>query len=30
VDPYTVVALEKPSLRIRGPESKDGAPMYHI
>jgi serine O-acetyltransferase len=30
VEPYTVVSLEKPSLRMRGPETKDIAPMYHI
>src|SRR5262245_23915261 len=30
VDPYTVVSLEKPSLRIRGPETQDIAPYYQI
>jgi serine O-acetyltransferase len=30
VDPYTVVSLEKPQLRIRGPETKEWVPMYHI
>ncbi len=30
VDPYTVVMLEKPSLRIRGPETKDSGPTYSI
>src|ERR1700722_8809526 len=30
VAPYTVVSLEKPSLRIKGPETKDWVPMYHI
>ena len=29
VEPYTVVLLEKPQLRIKGPESK-GADMYQI
>ena len=30
VAPYTVVALEKPSLRIRGPQTEDLAPTYQI
>ena len=30
VDPYTVVLLEKPSLRIKSPETKDMGPMYQI
>lgn len=30
VDPYTVVSLEKPSLRIKGPDTTDLVPMYHI
>src|SRR5207302_347507 len=30
VDPNTVVSLEKPSLRIRGPGTKDLVPMYEI
>src|SRR5207248_9667812 len=30
VDPYTVVSLEKPSLRIRGPETHDFVPSYQI
>lgn len=30
VAPYTVVSLEKPSLRIRGPETEDIAPTYQI
>jgi serine O-acetyltransferase len=30
VDPYTVVSLEKPSLRIKGPATLDLVPMYHI
>ena len=30
VDPHTVVSLEKPSLRIKGPDTKDLVPMYHI
>lgn len=30
VDPFTVVTLEKPSLRIRGPQTKDLVPMYEI
>ncbi len=30
VDPYTVVALEKPSLRIKGPETRDLVPSYQI
>jgi serine O-acetyltransferase len=30
VDAYTVVSLEKPSLRIRGPETEDIAPTYQI
>jgi serine O-acetyltransferase len=30
VDPYTVVLLEKPSLRIKSPETKDQGPMYQI
>src|SRR5213078_4721126 len=29
VDPYTVVSLEKPSLRIKGPATDDKAPTYH-
>jgi serine O-acetyltransferase len=30
VDPYTVVSLEKPSLRMKGPDTTDLVPMYHI
>ncbi len=30
VDPYTVVSLEKPSLRMKGPETTDLVPMYQI
>jgi serine O-acetyltransferase len=30
VAPYTVVSLEKPSLRIKGPETRDLVPMYQI
>jgi serine O-acetyltransferase len=30
VDPYTVVSLEKPSLRIKGPDTRDLVPMYQI
>ncbi|HMC63690.1 MAG TPA: serine acetyltransferase [Gemmataceae bacterium] len=30
VDPHTVVSLEKPSLRIKGPETKDLVPRYQI
>jgi serine O-acetyltransferase len=30
VDPYTVVSLEKPSLRIRGQEVRDWGPNYQI
>jgi len=30
VDPYTVVSLEKPSLRIKSPESRDDWSHYHI
>ncbi len=30
VDPYTVVSLEKPSLRIKGPDTQDLAPFYQI
>jgi serine O-acetyltransferase len=30
VDPYTVVSLEKPSLRMKGPATQDLVPMYHI
>jgi serine O-acetyltransferase len=30
VPPYTVVSLEKPSLRIRGPEQAEGPLMYQI
>jgi serine O-acetyltransferase len=30
VDPYTVVMLEKPSLRIRGPDTRDFVPSYQI
>jgi serine O-acetyltransferase len=30
VDPYTVVSLEKPSLRIKGPGTQDLVPMYNI
>ena len=30
VDPYTVVSLEKPSLRIKGPDTTDLVPMYQI
>lgn len=30
VDPYTVVMLEKPSLRIRGPDTRDFVPTYQI
>ena len=30
VDPYTVVSLEKPSLRIKSPETRDWTPNYQI
>src|SRR5439155_9806957 len=30
VAPYTVVSLEKPSLRMKGPDTTDLVPMYHI
>src|SRR3989442_1141749 len=30
VDPDTVVSLEKPSLRIKGPDTRDLVPMYQI
>ncbi len=30
VDPYTVVALEKPSLRIKGPEMREAGAPYQI
>ncbi len=30
VAPYTVVSLEKPSLRMKGPETQDLAPNYQI
>jgi serine O-acetyltransferase len=30
VEPYAVVSLEKPSLRIRGPETQNVSPPYHI
>src|SRR5262249_12340896 len=30
VDPHTVVSLEKPSLRIKGPETKDLVPSFQI
>lgn len=30
VDPYTVVSLEKPSLRMKGPDTRDLVPMYQI
>jgi serine O-acetyltransferase len=30
VGPHTVVSLEKPSLRIKGPETRDLVPMYQI
>ncbi len=30
VDPYTVVSLDKPSLRIKGPDTTDLVPMYQI
>jgi serine O-acetyltransferase len=30
VEPYTVVSLEKPSLRIRGPATEDMVPTYQI
>ena len=30
VDPYTVVSLEKPSLRMKGPGTRDLVPMYEI
>jgi serine O-acetyltransferase len=30
VDPYTVVSLEKPSLRMKGPDTKDLVPFYQI
>ena len=30
VEPYTVVLLEKPSLRIKGPETRSGNPSYQI
>jgi serine O-acetyltransferase len=30
VQPYTVVSLEKPSLRMKGPQTQDLVPMYEI
>ncbi len=30
VDPYMVVSLEKPSLRMKGPDTSDLVPMYQI
>ncbi len=30
VDPFTVVSLEKPSLRMKGPATRDLVPMYEI
>jgi serine O-acetyltransferase len=30
VEPFTVVSLEKPSLRMRGPEFQESAFIYHI
>lgn len=30
VDPYTVVSLEKPSLRMKGPDTRDLVPTYQI
>ncbi|HZT80945.1 MAG TPA: serine acetyltransferase [Gemmataceae bacterium] len=30
VAPYTVVSLEKPSLRMKGPQTQDLVPMYQI
>ncbi len=30
VDPYTVVSMEKPSLRIKGPGTEDLVPSYQI
>jgi serine O-acetyltransferase len=30
VDPYMVVSLEKPSLRMKGPETSDLVPVYQI
>src|SRR5262249_25149502 len=30
VDPHTVVSLEKPSLRIKGPDTKDLVPSFQI
>lgn len=30
VDPFTVVSLEKPSLRMKGPGTRDLVPMYEI
>jgi serine O-acetyltransferase len=30
VDPYTVVTIDKPSLRIKGPETRDVVPSYQI
>jgi serine O-acetyltransferase len=30
VDPYMVVSLEKPSLRMKGPDTQDLVPMYQI
>jgi serine O-acetyltransferase len=30
VDPHTVVSLEKPSLRMKGPQTADLVPMYQI
>src|SRR5439155_12838345 len=30
VEPNTVVSLEKPSLRIKGPQTRDLVPMYEI
>ena len=30
VEPYTVVSLEKPQLRIKGPEARSAAGFYQI
>src|SRR5206468_943167 len=30
VEPYTVVTIEKPSLRIKGPEAREAGPSYQI
>lgn len=30
VDPYTMVSMEKPSLRIKGPETRDLSPSFQI